>query len=189
MAPLMRAPLPCRQTFATLSAYATGHCACCVVPSLPWRQRTLLHALQSSLLLAAGLLSANVPNNGLMLCIPCHRLHDAFMWCFDPPKGVVVANALLNDEELGPAWRGRAGARLSQPDAADAVKAAWWPPATVWAAEVTRFEAARAERHAEADKRPFACGKCRKRFVLARGVANHKCGPGGGGAQVEAGAE
>ena len=97
-------------------------------------------------LVAACLLSANVPNNGLMLCISCHRLHDAFMWCCDPSKGVVVANALLNDEELGPIWRARAGARLSQPDAADAVKAAWWPPASVWAAGVARFEAARAER-------------------------------------------
>ena len=125
---------------------------------------------------AAGLLSSNVPNNGIMLCIPCHRLHDAFMWCYDPSRGVVVADALLNDVELGPAWSQRVGLHLSRPDAADAVKAAWWPPASVWAAGVTRFEAAKIERHAEADERPFSCGICRKRYKRATGVTMHTCG-------------
>ena len=148
-------------------------------------------------LLAAGLLSANVPNNGIMLCVPCHRLHDAFMWCFDPSAGVVVADALSHDEELGPIWSARAGAQLSQPSAADAVKAAWWPSASVWAAGVARFEAARVERHAEADERPFSCGICRKRYKRASGVTNHNCGQvqhqpvrsAAGGARVGGGAE
>ena len=126
-------------------------------------------------LLAANLLSANVTNNGIMLCIPCHRLHDAFMWCFDPSRGVVVADALLYDEGLGPAWSKRVGAPLSQPDAADAAKAAWWPSDSVWAAGVARFEAAKGKRHAEADKKPFSCGKCRKRFVRAIGLTTHTC--------------
>ena len=153
-------------------------------------------------LLAASLLSANVPNNGIMLCVPCHRLHDAFMWCFDPSAGVVVADALSHDEELGPIWSARAGAQLSQPSAADAVKAAWWPSASVWAAGVARFEAARVERHAEADDRPFSCGICRKRYKRASGVTNHNCGQvqhqlftpesvrsAAGGARVGGGAE
>jgi hypothetical protein len=127
-------------------------------------------------LLAARLLSANVPSNGIMLCIPCHRLHDAFMWCFDPSKGVLVADALSHDDELGLIWGKRAGAQLSQPGAAEAVKALWWPTASVWAAGVARFEAAREERHAEADEFPFACGKCHKRYKRASGVTKHKCG-------------
>lgn len=153
-------------------------------------------------LLAAGLLSANVPSNGIMLCIPCHRLHDAFMWCFDPSKGVLVADALSHDEELGLIWGKRAGAQLSQPDAAEAAKALGWPPASVWAAGVARFEAAREERHAEAHKSPFACAKCHKRYKSASGIAKHKCGQvrhqlftpesvrsAGGGARVGGGAE
>lgn len=127
-------------------------------------------------LMAARLLTANVPNNGIMLCIPCHRLHDAFMWCFDPSRGVLVADALLHDTELGTAWSLRVGVQLSQPDAADAAKAAWWPPASVWAAGVARFEAAREERHTKVDERPFSCGECRKRFKLASGITKHKCG-------------
>jgi hypothetical protein len=117
-------------------------------------------------LLAAGLLSAKVANNGIMLCIPCHRLHDAFMLCFEPSKGVLVADALSHDEELGLVWGARAGAQLSQPDAAVAVKVFWWPPASVWAAGVARFEAAKEEHHAEADENPFACGICHKRYKL-----------------------
>lgn len=124
----------------------------------------------------ALLLTPFVPNNGIMLCIPCHHLHDAFMWCFDPSKGVVVADALLNDEELGPIWRDRIGVQLSQPHAADTTKAAWWPPASVWAAAMARFEVDKAERHAEEDSSPFACGVCLKRFNRASGVTNHKCG-------------
>ena len=131
---------------------------------------------EQSELLSAGLLSANVPNNGIMLCTVCHLLHDAFLWCFDPPKGVVVADALLHDADLGAAWALRVGTQLSQPSAADLVKATWWPPASVWAAGVARFEAARLERHAEADRRPFSCGICRKRFKLARGLTGHRCG-------------
>ena len=153
-------------------------------------------------LLAAGLLSANVASNGIMLCIPCHRLHDAFMWCFDPSKGVLVADALSHDEELGVVWRKRAGSQLFQPDAAEAAKALWWPPASVWGAGVARFEAAREERHAVADEYPFACGTCHKRYKRASGVTRHKCGQvrhhlftpesvrsAGGGACVEGGAE
>ena len=125
---------------------------------------------------AALLLGPNAPSNGIMLCIPCYRLHDASLWCFDPSRGVVVADALLLDKELGPIWRARAGAQLSQPDAADATKAAWWPPPSVWAAGVARFEAAIEERHADADERPFSCGQCHKRLKRASGVAFHSCG-------------
>jgi hypothetical protein len=137
----------------------------------------IAHTAEQPELLAAGLLCPNVPNNGIMLCIPCHRLHDSFMWCFDPSKGVVVADALLHDEGLGSEWRRRVGAQLSQPAAGTAL-AAWWPPASVWAAGVGRFEAARAESLAKADKKPFFCGMCLKRYVKADGVLNHQCGRG-----------
>lgn len=115
-------------------------------------------------------------NNGIMLCINCHHLHDAFMWCFDPARGVVVADALLQDEDLGPIWRARAGAQLSSQTLPMLWALSKWPPASVWAAGVARFEAAREERHAEADKYPISCGICRKRYKRASGVVNHKCG-------------
>lgn len=124
---------------------------------------------------AALLMGPNVASNGIMLCVPCHRLHDAFMWCFDPDRGVVVADALLHDEDLGLLWRDRVGVQLSQPSAADADKAAWWPPASVWAAAVDRFEAARVERHAKADDFPFFCGVCGKRYKDAVWIAKHRC--------------
>ncbi len=125
---------------------------------------------------AACLLVPNVPNNGIMLCIPCHRLHDAFMWCYDPSRGVVVAEALIQDEEQGQIWKARVGIQLSQPDAGDAAKVAWWPPPSVWAAGVARFEAAKADRRAIADDLPYSCGTCKRRFKQASGITRHKCG-------------
>ena len=127
-------------------------------------------------LTAAGLLNPNVPNNGIILCAPCHSLHDAYMWCFDPSRGVLVAEALLCDQELGPLWHERVGAQLTKPAAADAAKNAWWPPASVWAAGVARFEAAREARHSAADSRPFFCRSCHKRFKVAYKLAHHTCG-------------
>ena len=87
----------------------------------------------------------------------------------------MVADALLHDAELGTLWRRHIGAQLSRPDAADVAKAAWWPPASVWAAGMARFETAKEERHAEADARPFFCSTCHKRYKRASGVTNHKC--------------
>jgi hypothetical protein len=101
-------------------------------------------------MLAAGLLTLNVPTNGMMLCIPCHRLHDSFMWCFNPDTGVVVADALLHDNDLGSLWRDRVGKQLVKPPVDDAVKTAWWPPPLVWTAALARFEAAKMERHEKA---------------------------------------
>jgi len=179
-----------------------ARCVLCRAESTLEAAHIISRIAEQSELEAAGLLSANVPNNGIMLCIPCHRLHDAFMWCFDPSKGVLVADALSHDEEQGFIWRARAGAQLSQPDAADVTKASWWPRASVWAAGVARFEAARVERHAEVDENPFACGICHRRYKRASGVTKHKCAQvrnqlftpesvrsAGGGARVGGGAE
>ena len=125
------------------------------------------------LLLSAGLMTANQPSNGIMLCVPCHRLYDAFMWCFDPTSGVVVADALLSDAALGEAWKARVGAQLSQPD--DAAKALNWPPPSAWAASLVLFHAARDKRHAKADAAQFACSVCGKRWVLLKGLTRHSC--------------
>jgi len=127
-------------------------------------------------MLAAGLLTLNVPTNGMMLCIPCHRLHDSFMWCFNPDTGVVVADALLHDKDLGSLWRDRVGNQLVKPPVDDAVKTAWWPPPLVWAAAIARFEAAKLERHEKADSSPHFCNTCGKRFEKGRGVTEHTCG-------------
>ena len=96
------------------------------------------------------------------------------MWCFDPSRGVIVADALLDDADLGPVWIQRVELQLAQP--AEAVNAFWWPPASVWATGVARFEASREKRHTQADEHPFPCDKCRRRFKLASGIAKHKCG-------------
>ncbi len=126
------------------------------------------------LLRTAGLLTANLPNNGMLLCVPCHRLYDAFLWCFDPTSGVVVADALLSDATLGEAWKARVGAQLSQP-ADDAARALYWPPPSAWAASLGVFQEARKRRHAKADAAQFPCSVCGKRWVSLKGLAHHRC--------------
>ena len=77
-------------------------------------------------------------------CNPCNRLYDYFMWCFNDATGVVVADALLHDNDLGSVWRERVGIQLVKP-VDNAVKIFWWPPSLVWAAAVARFEADKVE--------------------------------------------
>lgn len=86
-----------------------------------------------------------MPSNGMMICVSCHFLYDSFMWCFHDTLGVVVADALLHDNDLGSVWRERVGIQLVKPPVDDAVRKAWWPPLFVWAAAVARFEAAKVE--------------------------------------------
>ncbi len=119
------------------------------------------------LLHTAGLLTANLPHNGILLCVPCHRLYDASMWCFDPSSGVVVADALLSNAALGETWKARVGAQLSQPD--DAAKALYWPPPSTWAASLGLFQEARVRRHAKADAAQFPCSVCGKRWATLKG--------------------
>jgi hypothetical protein len=125
------------------------------------------------LLRTAGLLTANLPNNGILLCVPCHRLYDASMWCFDPSSGVVVADALLSDASLGEAWKARVGAQLSLPD--DAALVLNWPPPSAWSASLGLFQEARERRHAKADAAQFPCSVCGKRWVTLKGWSDHKC--------------
>ena len=125
---------------------------------------------------AAGLPDANVVSNGVILCISCHRLHDAFMWCVDASGRVRVADALKHDAELGSLWteRGAGALSLAQPSRSD--KARWWPTASVWAADAASFDEARGERHRLADLRPFVCASvCRARFKTAGGLQRHAC--------------
>jgi hypothetical protein len=126
-----------------------------------------------ALLHKAGLMDANETLNGILLCTPCHRLYDAFMWCHDPTTGVVVADALLHDAALGKAWGSRVGAQLRKPD--EAVWALYWPPTSVWAASLCLFHDARTRRHAKADAAPFPCSVCGDRWVLLRGLTHHTC--------------
>ena len=121
---------------------------------------------------AAGPLKPNVPASFK----PFHRLRDSFMWYFDPARGVVLADALRLDVDLGETWKEREGTHLSRPTEGSATKAVWWPPASVWAAALANFMAAKVKRNADADDSPFVCLVYHKRFKRAAGVTAHKCG-------------
>lgn len=159
-------------------------CVLCRSSSLPLEAAPVIPRTAGlPLLHAAGLLTANQVNNGMLLCTPCHRLYDAFMWCFDPTSGnsgVVVAEALLCDAALGDAWRARVGTQLSQPD--DTSWAINWPLPSAWTAALGLFHEAREKRHAYADAARFPCSVCGNRWGTARGLTRHTCS----GAQASA---
>ena len=148
-------------------------CVLCSNSSLLEAAHVLPRTTGPELLYKAGLIDANETLNGILLCTPCHRLYDAFMWCLDLTSGVVVADALLCDAALGGLWGARVGAQLRKPD--DAVWALHWPPPSVWAASLGLFHDARARRHAKADAAPHHCNVCGDRWVLLRGLTRHIC--------------
>ena len=121
----------------------------------------------------ARLLDANCALNGILLCQDCHFLHDQHMWHFLPSTGVIVADALASDSELGALWSGRAGRQLARP--ADEYQASWWPLDSVWIVAHADFEAAREGRRALADEKPHACAECNWRGKTARGLREHRC--------------
>jgi hypothetical protein len=148
-------------------------CVLCRSNSLLEAAHVIPRTAELPLLHKAGFLTANQPNNGILLCIPCHRLYDASMWCFDPTSGVVVADALLSDAVLGETWKARVGAQLSLPD--DAALALNWPPSSAWAASLDLFKEARVRRHAKADAAQFPCSVCGKRWATLKGCTQHRC--------------
>ena len=148
-------------------------CVLCRSSSLLEAAHVLPRTTGPELLYKAGLVDANETLNGILLCTPCHRLYDAFMWCLDLTSGVVVADALLCDAALGGAWGARVGAQLRKPG--DAVWALRWPPPSVWAASLGLFNDARTRRHTKADAAPHHCNVCGDRWVLLRGLTRHTC--------------
>jgi hypothetical protein len=124
-------------------------------------------------LMLARLPEANYVWNGILLCQDCHFLHDQHMWHFMPSTGVIVADALANDSELGALWSGRVGRQLARP--AGELQASWWPSESVWIAAHADFEAAREGRRALADEKPYACAECNWRGKTARGLKEHRC--------------
>jgi hypothetical protein len=153
-------------------------CVLCRSSSPLEAARLIPRSAGQELLYKAGLLASNQPENGMLLCVPCHRLYAASMWCLDPASGVVVADALLRDAALGGAWGPRVGAQLRKPD----VFANCWPPPSAWAASLGLFNDAQEARRARASAAPFSCSDCGTRWALPTGLIRHACR----GAQVSA---
>jgi hypothetical protein len=127
----------------------------------------------TAVLLSAHLYDANMIENGILLCKACHLLHDAFMWHYLPARGIVVAEALLQEPERGGLWSARVGRQLTKPAAELQLK--WWPPELVWETAFEGFTGAQAKRSARSLESPFFCPRCCWRGKTARGLEMHGC--------------
>ena len=131
--------------------------ACCQTCSTE-AAHILRHGSSSSILSHAGLVSAWDVRNGIMLCSVCHLYFDKCLWCVK--EGViVVAGALLADDELSRHFAPLVGMRLSH-DEGDIN----WPRELTWAHHRQLFEAAREARHAMQVDNAFVCHECGAMF-------------------------
>ncbi len=148
--------------------------ACALCRELPVEAAHVIPRIASAeLLRRACLPSADVVSNGILLCPACHLLHDQFLWHYLPSAGVVVADALASDSDIGQLWSARAGRQLTRPEGE--MEAGWWPPEAVWRAAYAGYEAAREARHAFADDNKHSCIECDWRGKTARGLQRHHC--------------
>ena len=148
--------------------------SCALCRELPVEAAHVIPRIASAeLLKRARLPSADVVSNGILLCPACHFLHDQLMWHYLPSAGVVVADALASDSELGQLWSTRAGRHLTRPEGE--MEASWWPPEAVWRAAYAGYEAAREARHAFAGDNKHSCIECDWRGKTARGLQRHLC--------------
>ena len=106
--------------------------------------------------------------NGVMLCHMCHLYFDKHFWCVGEDGKVVIADALLADEECERHFRPMVGVELRHsPGERD------WPAAETWLCQEKLFKAARDKRHAERAEREFMCEDCGSLFKTARNFQHH----------------
>jgi hypothetical protein len=112
--------------------------------------------------------------NGVTLCTDCHYYFDRHLWHATADGTVAVAGALL--ARVGcERWRALHGRALRTP--ATPGLREQWPPARLWAVQSALFEAAREQRRAAAEGRPFLCDVCCSRSKTEAALAAHKCRP------------
>ena len=141
-------------------------CVACARAGPTEAAHILGHGSPSSLLVPAGLLSAWDVRNGIMLCSVCHLYFDKYMWCV--VEGVViVAGALLADEELSPHFAPLVGRVLRHEPGSH------WPCEPTWAHHRQLFEAARNSRHAMQAGNSFMCDDCGAMFKRHGGWEHH----------------
>jgi predicted restriction endonuclease len=117
-------------------------CVACGEASATEAAHILRRTTPRPLLVAAKLRSAWDIRNGVMLCGDCHLFFDKYLWSVDEKGTVVVADALLADEEEGPHFRPMVGKHLRHTEGdLD------WPVKQTWERHKQLFEAARVERH------------------------------------------
>lgn len=123
-----------------------------------------------SVLSAHGLATSACPQNGVMLCGVCHEFFDRWMWYVTADGTVVVADALLHDEDG--AFKSYWAKRNSRPllQAADMTRTLW-PPSSVWKFRELKFLEAQRSRWESAEK-PH-CSKCGRICKNHQGLAAH----------------
>jgi hypothetical protein len=117
------------------------------------------HGAHRSLLKAAGLWSACVVRNGILLCPTCHLFFDKHLWSIDDSEvgRMVVAGGLLADDEFGEHFSRLVGEPLRMPAEA---RGDSWPSAQTWAYHRELFIKAQEKRRAEFANANFVCFVC-----------------------------
>jgi hypothetical protein len=160
----------------SLFARDSAGAACAVCAGEPVEAAHILPRTTSiEKLFPAHLANADAVQNGILLCRDCHTAHDVFLWHYLPARGIVVAEALLQDAVRGAQWHARAGRQLTMPTAEQVVQLGWWPPESVWEVAFTDFVSAQAERSAHAAAYAFSCARCSWRGKSEKGLTGHAC--------------
>ena len=126
------------------------------------------HRASPSLVRAAGLHTAWDVRNGVMLCHTCHLYFDTHFWCVGEDGKVVVAEALLADEDCERHFHPLVGLKLRHSPGDSN-----WPTAATWRCQAQQFLTARAKRHEARAEREFMCEDCGSLFKRDANFRHH----------------